>query len=110
VVGPARPRPAGADRARGARDDARPDDDHPFGHTKAEYFASAVEGALILVAAFGIAATAIERLLHPQPLEHVGVGLAISVVASSINLGVARVLERSGAATGRSRSRPTRDT
>jgi cation diffusion facilitator family transporter len=73
-----------------------PDDDHPFGHTKAEYFASAVEGALILVAAFGIAATAIERLFHPQPLEHVGVGLAISVVASSINLAVARVLERVG--------------
>ena len=73
-----------------------PDDDHPFGHTKAEYFASAVEGALILVAAFGIAATAIERLLHPQPLEHVGLGLAISVVASSINLAVARVLERVG--------------
>jgi cation diffusion facilitator family transporter len=73
-----------------------PDDDHPFGHTKAEYFASAVEGALILVAAFGIAATAIERLFHPQPLELVGVGLAISVVASSINLAVARVLERVG--------------
>ena len=73
-----------------------PDDDHPFGHTKAEYFASAVEGALILVAAFGIAATAIERLLHPQPLEHVGLGLAISVVASTINLGTARVLERVG--------------
>jgi cation diffusion facilitator family transporter len=73
-----------------------PDDDHPFGHTKAEYFAGAVEGALILVAAFGIAATAIERLIHPQPLEHVGLGLAISVVASSINLGVARVLGRVG--------------
>ncbi len=73
-----------------------PDDDHPFGHTKAEYFASAVEGGLILVAAFGIAATAIERLFSPQPLEHVGVGLAISVVASTINLAVARVLERVG--------------
>ncbi len=73
-----------------------PDDDHPFGHTKAEYFAGAVEGALILVAAFGIGATAIERLIHPQPLEHVGLGLAISVVASSINLGVARVLGRVG--------------
>jgi len=73
-----------------------PDDDHPFGHTKAEYFASLVEGALILVAAFGIAATAIERLIHPLPLEHVGLGLAISVVASTINLGTARVLERVG--------------
>jgi len=73
-----------------------PDDDHPFGHTKAEYFASAVEGALILVAAFGIAATAIERLFHPLPLERVGLGLAISVVASTINLGTARVLERVG--------------
>jgi len=73
-----------------------PDDDHPFGHTKAEYFASAVEGALILVAAFGIAATAIERLIHPLPLERVGLGLAISVVASTINLGTARVLERVG--------------
>lgn len=73
-----------------------PDDDHPFGHTKAEYFASAVEGALILVAALGIAATAVERLIHPHPLERVGLGLAISVVASSINLGVARVLARVG--------------
>ncbi|MCU0232396.1 MAG: cation diffusion facilitator family transporter, partial [Acidobacteria bacterium] len=73
-----------------------PDDDHPFGHTKAEYFAGGVEGALILVAAFGIAATAVERLIHPQPLENVGLGLAISVVASTINLGVARVLGRVG--------------
>jgi cation diffusion facilitator family transporter len=72
------------------------DDDHPFGHTKAEYFAGATEGALILVAAYGIASAAIGRLRAPQPLENLGWGLAISVLASAVNLGVARVLLRTG--------------
>src|SRR3954451_7994841 len=53
------------------------DEDHAYGHAKAEYFSAGVEGALILIAAAGIAVTAIARLLDPQPLESVGVGLAV---------------------------------
>jgi cation diffusion facilitator family transporter len=73
-----------------------PDEDHAYGHTKAEYFASGVEGALILVAAIGIAWTAIDRLLHPMPLEKMGFGLALCTGASLVNLGVALVLFRAG--------------
>jgi cation diffusion facilitator family transporter len=69
-----------------------PDDRHAFGYSKAEYFASAFEGALILVAASLIAWAAIERLLHPQPIERIGMGIVASVIATGINLGVARVL------------------
>lgn len=69
-----------------------PDDNHAFGHGKAEYFSSGFEGFLILAAAVAIAAAAIERLLHPQPLEQVGVGLVVSAIASLINLATARVL------------------
>ncbi len=72
------------------------DDNHAFGHTKAEYFASGFEGVLILLAAAAIAVAAVERLAHPQPLEQVGIGMAVSVVASMINLGVSRVLLRAG--------------
>lgn len=68
------------------------DAQHHFGHTKAEYFASGFEGVLILVAAVAIAAAAVDRLVHPQPLERVSTGLAVSVVASVINLAVARVI------------------
>ncbi len=76
---------------------ARPaDDSHHYGHSKAEYFSSGVEGALILVAASAIAVTAIDRLLHPQPLQQVGVGLIISVLAALINGAVAWVLLRAG--------------
>jgi cation diffusion facilitator family transporter len=72
---------------------ARPaDEDHAYGHGKAEYFSSGVEGALILIAAISIAVTAVERLLEPKPLEQVGLGLAVSVLASLVNLGVALVL------------------
>ncbi len=74
---------------------ARPaDDDHAYGHGKAEYFSSGVEGGLILVAALGIGWTAIERLMHPKPLEQIGLGLAVSVGASLVNLGVALILLR----------------
>jgi cation diffusion facilitator family transporter len=73
-----------------------PDEDHAFGHTKAEYFSSGMEGALIIMAAATIAWSAINRLLNPQPLENVGIGLAISVIASVINFGVAQVLLRAG--------------
>jgi cation diffusion facilitator family transporter len=69
-----------------------PDDEHAYGHDKAEYFSSGVEGALILVAAASIAITSINRLLNPQSLEQVGVGLVISLAASLVNFGVARVL------------------
>ena len=73
-----------------------PDEEHAYGHDKAEYFASGVEGALIVVAAISIAIAAIPRLITPQPLEQVGLGLAISIVASLINLVVARILIRAG--------------
>jgi cation diffusion facilitator family transporter len=74
---------------------ARPEDDqHPYGHGKAEYFSSGVEGLLILVAAIGIAVTAVERLYAPRELQQVGLGLAVSVVAALVNLGVAIVLLR----------------
>jgi cation diffusion facilitator family transporter len=76
---------------------ARPEDEeHAYGHTKVEYFASGFEGALILFAAITIAVTAGSRLFDPQPVESVGLGLAIVMVASLINLGVARVLMRAG--------------
>lgn len=73
-----------------------PDEEHVYGHTKAEYFSSGIEGALILMAAASIGYTAIHRLLHPQMLDQIGVGLAISVLASLINFGVARVLLQTG--------------
>src|SRR5512147_2798302 len=72
------------------------DDKHAYGHGKAEYFSSAFEGFLILLAAGSIAWTAIERFLHPQALEEVGVGLMVSVVASLINLLAARELLKAG--------------
>jgi cation diffusion facilitator family transporter len=68
------------------------DDNHAHGHGKAEYFSSAFEGFLILLAAVGIAYAAIERLLNPQPLAAVGIGLGVSVVASIINLVTSRIL------------------
>ncbi len=76
---------------------ARPaDEDHAYGHGKAEYFSSGLEGGLILVAAVSIGAAAVLRLLTPKPLEAVGVGLIVSAVASAINLGVALLLLRVG--------------
>jgi cation diffusion facilitator family transporter len=62
-----------------------PDDDHPFGHHKAEYFSSGFEGALIFAAAAAIIWAAIDRLLHPQELTKLDVGLALSVIASVLN-------------------------
>jgi cation diffusion facilitator family transporter len=76
---------------------ARPaDEEHDFGHSKAEYFSSGVEGTLILLAAASIIVTAIPRLIAPKPLEQVGLGLGVSVVASLVNLFVAQVLLRAG--------------
>jgi len=74
---------------------ARPaDEDHTYGHSKAEYFSSGVEGTLILIAAVSIVITAIPRLITPKPLEQVGLGLGISVAASLVNLVVALVLSK----------------
>jgi cation diffusion facilitator family transporter len=73
-----------------------PDERHAFGYDKAEYFASGAEGALILLAAAAIGWAAVGRLLQPQPLERAGLGLGISVLASAVNLGVARVLLAAG--------------
>jgi cation diffusion facilitator family transporter len=76
---------------------ARPaDEDHAYGHSKAEYFASAAEGFLILVAAVSIGWAAWGRLLDPRPIEQPGLGLVVSLVASLVNFGVARVLLTAG--------------
>jgi len=72
------------------------DEHHAHGHGKAEYFSSAFEGFLILLAAFAIGYTAIGRLMHPAPLEAVGVGLLVSVLASGINFATARTLMEAG--------------
>lgn len=72
------------------------DEGHAYGHTKAEYFSSAIEGGLIVVAAFSIIYSAVPRLLHPQPLENVSIGLLVSLGASLINLSVSLVLIRNG--------------
>jgi cation diffusion facilitator family transporter len=76
---------------------ARPaDDQHYYGHSKAEYFSAGIEGAMILAAAVAIVLSATARLLHPRPLEQVGPGLAISVAAALLNGTVASVLLRAG--------------
>jgi cation diffusion facilitator family transporter len=76
---------------------ARPEDkEHTYGHTKAEYFSSGFEGALILVAAASILVAAGRRLLEPQPIVDPAVGLAITGLATLLNLAVARVLLRAG--------------
>lgn len=72
------------------------DDEHAYGHSKAEYFSSAVEGGLIVIAAFSIIWTAVPRIFHPQPIENVGVGLIVATGASLINLAVSLVLLRQG--------------
>jgi cation diffusion facilitator family transporter len=76
---------------------ARPaDEDHTYGHNKAEYFSSGVEGTLILIAAISIVITAIPRLITPTPIEQVGLGLGVSVAASLVNLIVALILLKAG--------------
>ena len=78
---------------------ARPaDEEHQYGHSKAEYFASSVEGILILVAAAAIGFAAVRRILDPQVIEQTGPGLIVSTVASAINLVVARILLKAGRA------------
>nr|WP_240893775.1 cation diffusion facilitator family transporter [Limisphaera ngatamarikiensis] len=72
------------------------DEDHTYGHHKAEYFSSGLEGGLILLAGLGIAVAAVQRLLAPRPLEAVGEGLVLAAVASGVNLVTAWVLLRAG--------------
>lgn len=73
-----------------------PDEEHPYGHTKAEYFASGAEGFLILAAAVSIGYAAFLRILHPQPISNVELGLLVSVAAALVNWVVARVLLGAG--------------
>src|SRR5450759_2407348 len=77
---------------------ARPaDENHNFGHGKAEYFSAGVEGMMIFVAAGFILVTSFQRFLHPAALESVGLGLAISTVATAVNGAVGMLLLRAGA-------------
>ncbi|MDP1877396.1 MAG: cation diffusion facilitator family transporter [Actinomycetota bacterium] len=73
-----------------------PDRSHHFGHGKAEYFSAGAEGVMIVVAAVLIVVSAVERLLHPRPLEELGIGLAITLVATAINAVVGLLLLRVG--------------
>lgn len=73
-----------------------PDEDHLYGHSKAEYFSSIVEGILIIIAAIAIGITAINRLIYPQIIEKVSLGLAISFLASLINFTVGAILIHTG--------------
>lgn len=69
-----------------------PDKDHPFGHDKAEYFSSLIEGSLIVLAAIGIIYTAVNRLYNPQPLQELNIGMMLSIFATLINFVTARIL------------------
>ena len=73
-----------------------PDENHPYGFSKAEYFAAGIEGALIVLAAAGILASAIPRLIDPEPIQAPLAGLALSATASAINLAVGMLLIRVG--------------
>jgi cation diffusion facilitator family transporter len=73
-----------------------PDDDHMFGHSKAEYFSSIVEGILIIIAAASISFSAITRFLHPQQIDFNLIGISVSILASGINLFVALHLLNAG--------------
>ncbi len=72
------------------------DEKHEFGHSKAEYFSSAAEGALILIASFSIIWSAVPRLIHPQPIENIHTGLLFSLLAALLNLSVGLVLIKNG--------------
>jgi cation diffusion facilitator family transporter len=71
-----------------------PDSNHTYGHDKAEYFSSGAEGTLILLAAGTIIFSAVHRLVNPAPLENLGIGAAVALVASAINFGVSRIMLR----------------
>ena len=76
---------------------APPDAEHPYGRSKAEYLASGFEGAMIMLAAAGIVYAAFPRLMAPRPLDTPALGIAISMIASAINFGTARILLKAGA-------------
>ena len=69
-----------------------PDKKHMFGHSKAEYFSSAAEGAFIIIAAFSIIRSAIPRIFNAVSIENVELGLLLSFIASMVNLGVGATL------------------
>jgi cation diffusion facilitator family transporter len=71
-----------------------PDEDHPYGHHKAEYFSSGFEGVMIVFAALAICVAAAQRLFEPQPIEAVGLGLALSLVSSALNGALAFAMLR----------------
>jgi cation diffusion facilitator family transporter len=73
-----------------------PDAEHAYGHSKAEYFSSGLEGGLILLAAATILITAGERLLHPRPLQQLDIGVGVAVIAAMLNFVVARILLKAG--------------
>jgi cation diffusion facilitator family transporter len=73
-----------------------PDEEHTYGHTKAEYFSSGFEGLLIVAAAVGIVVAAVRRLIEPQPIQDPALGLLTNALAAVVNLAVARVLLRVG--------------
>ncbi len=70
------------------------DEDHPYGHHKAEYFSSGFEGVMITVAALAIVWASVQRLLAPQPLDQVGLGLVLSVLSSALNAALAFAMLR----------------
>ncbi len=73
-----------------------PDEDHSYGHDKAEYFSSGVEGVLIIVAALSIVYVAVKRLIDPQPLMQIGIGSVFLIIASLVNFFVGNILIRAG--------------
>ena len=89
---------------------APPDEAHPYGRFKAEYFSSGAEGALIVFAAVSIAYAALPRLAEPQPIAAPLLGIALSAAATAINLGVGLLLIKEVGAGTASRWRPTATT
>ena len=73
-----------------------PDETHEYGHDKAEYFSSGIEGTLILIASAGILWTSARRFLDPQPIEQAGIGLTIAIIAAIINLVIGQIVLRAG--------------
>jgi len=72
------------------------DDDHTYGHSKAEYFSSGAEGTLILLASLSIGYFAVQRIMNPRDLDKINIGLIVNASASLINLAAALVLSRAG--------------
>lgn len=72
------------------------DPNHDYGHTKAEYFSSVIEGLLIIIASVAIIWSAIQRMITPVPIENIGIGMLASILASIVNLGVGLILIKNG--------------